>query len=351
VGDGVFLVERETRAIRLWNPAAEAITGLREQDVLGASVDEAIPGWADVRNLVPTTDSPGDAAATRAQTVPIDVHGRELWLSIAGVELDDGVVYAFRDLTQERMLERMKSDFVAAASHELRSPLTSIKGFAELMGRSDDLTDRQREATDIIRASTDRLVGLVDDLLEVARIEAGRLSVEPRPVAIGPLVEETAGLLAPRLEAKRQRLELDLAPDLPLAFADARRVRQILDNLFANAHLYTGEGGRIAVRGRGRDDTVEIAVADTGRGMTAEEIEHAFDRFFRGERAGMLVPGTGLGLWIVRSLVELQHGEVKVESELGRGSAFTVRLPRAPAGARRPADDGDRARDPARSSA
>jgi signal transduction histidine kinase/HAMP domain-containing protein len=317
LGDGLAVCDPAGR-VTAFNPrAAHMIPGLAVGEPLDAeggvlpSIEDAIGGEA-----------------------MIEAGGRALAVTASPLETGTGgTVWTIRDTTERVRLERMKSDFVAAASHELRSPLTSIKGFAELLGHSDDLTAKQREATDIIRASTDRLVGLVDDLLEVARIEAGRVSVVQQTIRIEPLVEETARLMAPRIEASGQRLELALSPDLPPVLADGRRVRQILDNLLANAHLYSGEGGRIEVRCEPAGDEVEIAVADDGHGMTREELEHAFDRFYRGDRAGMLVPGTGLGLWIVRSLAELQGGSVEVASEAGRGSTFTVRLPRAPAGA------------------
>jgi signal transduction histidine kinase len=335
LGDGLVVCDPSGR-VTAHNPRASQL-------VPGLAVGEPIDAEGGVLPAVEKAIG-GEAM--------IEAGGRNLAVTAAPLETGaGGTVWTIRDTTERVRLERMKSDFVAAASHELRSPLTSIKGFAELMGRSGDLTERQREATDIIRASTDRLVGLVDDLLEVARIEAGRVSVEPRPIALAPLVEETARLLAPRLEGKRQAVEVDVAADLPPVLADPRRVRQILENLLANAHLYTGDGGRVEVRARSVAGAVEIAVADTGRGMSAEELEHAFDRFFRGERAGMLVPGTGLGLWIVRSLAELQGGSVEAATEIGRGSTFTVRLPRAPARVR-PRNDavrGDRVEQAARS--
>jgi len=255
--------------------------------------------------------------------------GRTLLVTAARLGEEGGIVWTLRDATERVRLERLKSEFVATASHELRSPLTSIKGFVELLAATGDrLDDRQREFVDIIELSTNRLVDLVNDLLDVARVEAGRVEIHRRPTDMADAVREVATLIRPRVDEKGQRLELDIADDLPLAMADPSRVRQILTNLVTNAHLYTGQGGTIGIALRANAHQVLAEVWDTGQGMTAEEIEHAFDRFYRGSGEGQ-GGGTGLGLAIVRSLVELHGGTVQLSSAPGEGTRFTVRLPRA----------------------
>ena len=249
-------------------------------------------------------------------------------LSITAARLGDegaeGIVWTIRDVSERARLEKVKSDFVATASHELRSPLTSIKGFVELLGRSDNLAEREREFVDVILQSTDRLVDLVNDLLDVARLEAGKMEVHPRLFDLSEIVHEVATLMAPRLADKEQQLDVRVPPGLPRAVADPGRVRQILTNLLSNAHLYTDAGGSLEVAVEVADGHLELAVADTGRGMTREEVEHAFDRFVRREDG---TGGTGLGLSIVKSLVDIQRGSIDVESEPGVGTRFTVRLP------------------------
>jgi signal transduction histidine kinase/CheY-like chemotaxis protein len=246
-----------------------------------------------------------------------------------------GVVWTIRDVSERARLERVKSDFVATASHELRSPLTSIKGFIELLARSENLGEREREFVEVVLQSTDRLVDLVNDLLDVARLEAGKMEVHPRLFDLGDVVREVATLMRPRLSEKQQRLDVEVAPELPRALADPVRVRQILINLLSNAHQYTGESGRLSVSVQGTDSSLSISISDTGRGMSPEELEHVFDRFVRRDDAA---GGTGLGLAIVKSLVELQRGTIDVRSEPGEGSTFTVRLPaeRAPGAAPAP---------------
>ncbi|HXO09800.1 MAG TPA: hybrid sensor histidine kinase/response regulator, partial [Solirubrobacteraceae bacterium] len=235
-----------------------------------------------------------------------------------------------RDRTARAQLEQAKSDFVATASHELRSPLTSIKGFVELLERSpENMSERQREFIDIVLRSTDRLVDLVNDLLDVARIEADNVDINRRPIDIGEAVRDVAELMGPRISDKHQALGVHVAPALPLAYADPGRIRQIIANLLTNAHIYTDEGGRIEVTAEADRAWVKITVADSGVGMTADERSHIFDRFYRAHGASAVAPGTGLGLSIVESLVTLHDGKIEVESEPGEGTTFYVSIPAA----------------------
>jgi signal transduction histidine kinase/DNA-binding NarL/FixJ family response regulator len=241
-----------------------------------------------------------------------------------GEDGSEGTVWTIRDVSERARLEKVKSDFVATASHELRSPLTSIKGFVELLGRSGGLGEREREFVDVILQSTDRLVDLVNDLLDVARLEAGKMEVHPRLFDMAEVVREVATLMAPRLAEKEQTLDVRVPPNLPRAIADPGRVRQIVTNLLSNAHLYTDQGGRLAVEVAAVDGELELSVSDDGRGMTPDEVDQAFDRFVRRDDG---VGGTGLGLSIVKSLVDLQRGSIEVTSAPGEGSTFRVRLP------------------------
>lgn len=255
---------------------------------------------------------------------------RTLSITAARLGAGGGVVWTIRDVSERARLERVKSDFVATASHELRSPLTSIKGFVELLARSGSLGERERDFVQVILRSTDRLVALVDDLLDVARLESGQMEVHPRLFDLDEVVREVARLMEPQLAERRQGLELDLPTDLPRALADPGHARQILTNLLSNANRYTGDGGIIRVTVRNEDHELALLVEDNGSGMSRGELERLFERFARREDGA---GGTGLGLSIVHSLVELQRGTVSVDSEPGRGSRFTVRLPAEAAGA------------------
>jgi signal transduction histidine kinase len=237
-----------------------------------------------------------------------------------------------RDVDERAALERAKSEFLATASHELRSPLTSVKGFVELLEngtRDGGFTAREREFVEIIGRSTDRLVELVDELLQVAQLDADHVELRLRPIDVGEAIQEVAELLGPRIRDKDQQLGIYVAPTLPLAYADAGRVRQVIGNLLTNAHLYTPEGGRIHVGAEADRAWVRIVVADSGVGMTQSETDRVFDRFYRAPSGTAAAPGTGLGLSIVESLVALHGGEVEVASRPGGGTTFQVRLPAA----------------------
>jgi signal transduction histidine kinase/CheY-like chemotaxis protein len=291
-------------------------------------VSELAPGTR-VGNGEDEVPPPAPLEEALAREVTAQRGGRTLAVTAARMEGDEGVVWTVRDVTERARLEQLKSEFVATASHELRSPLTSIKGFVELLTASKGLDGRQREFLDIVLVSTNRLVDLVNDLLDVARVEAGRIEIHRRPTDLGDVVEEVAALMRPRIEAKRQTLAIDVPEDLPRALADPSRLRQILTNLLTNAHVYTDEGGRLGVTVRSQPGGLALAVSDTGPGLSREEIEHVFDRFYRGAEGVSGTPGTGLGLAIVRSLVDLHHGTIEVDSTKGEGTTFTVHVPRA----------------------
>ncbi|MGI8712913.1 MAG: hybrid sensor histidine kinase/response regulator [Solirubrobacteraceae bacterium] len=242
----------------------------------------------------------------------------------------NAIAWIVRDATEHARLERAKSEFVATASHELRSPLTSIKGFAELLERDPSgLSARQREFVEIIQRSTDRLVEMVDDLLDVARIEADEVELDRRPIDLGEAVREIAELMGTRIAAKDQTLGVYVAPTLPLALADPGRIRQVIGNLLTNAHQYTPAGGRIHIGLEADRARVRLVVADSGVGMTTEETERVFDRFYRAPGGAASGSGTGPGLSIVRSLVDLHDGAIEVGSRPGHGTVFHVLLPAA----------------------
>jgi signal transduction histidine kinase len=223
----------------------------------------------------------------------------------------------------------MKDEFVLTASHELRSPLTSVQGFAELlMLEREKLPAKQAETVEIILDNTRHLVRLLNDLLDLARSDAGRLSINPVPTEIAPLVEDAVRTMRAQTEAAEQELELELERELPQVNVEADRIRQVLVNLLSNAHEYCPKGAKIQVAARRIGNDVELTVADDGPGIPKEQLEHIFDRFTRGD-AGLTqrVGGTGLGLAISKSLVELHGGAIDASSTPGEGSTFRLVLP------------------------
>ncbi|HEV2054616.1 MAG TPA: ATP-binding protein [Methylomirabilota bacterium] len=223
---------------------------------------------------------------------------------------------------------RLKTEFVSMVSHELRTPLTSIQGFAELLLEGGEIAGEKRESLTIVKKNADRLLGLINDLLDLARMEAGRIELHRTSLDLARLIRETAGSLRPLIEAKRQRLRLDLGDALPAVWADADRVTQILTNLISNAHRYTPVEGSITVAARRDDRFVRVDVSDTGIGLSPEEQAQLFTKFFRAhDRSPHAAGGTGLGLVITRLLVELHGGQITLSSAPGQGSTFTFSLP------------------------
>jgi signal transduction histidine kinase len=223
---------------------------------------------------------------------------------------------------------RLKTEFVSMVSHELRTPLTSIQGYAELMLEDEQLAEEQRESLTIVKNNSDRLLGLINDLLDLSRIEAGRLDLHRTSLDVARLIREVAGSLRPLIEAKRQQFRLDLAGQLPAVWADQDRVTQILTNLISNAHKYTLAEGSITVAARRDDGFVRVDVSDTGIGLSPEDQAQLFTKFFRAhDRLPQAGRGTGLGLAITRLLVELHGGRITVSSAPGHGSTFSFSLP------------------------
>src|SRR6202012_4425408 len=206
VADGIFLVDSDG-VIRLWNAAAEAITGLRADAVRGRAAADTIPGWAAIAARVPVARRPGDADdASGGETVPLEVDGREVWLSIVGVTLADGIVYAFRDVTRERRLEELRAQFVAPISHELRPPLASLHGAAmTLLEREHDLSGQTRhDLLDMIGVQAKRLAELVEEILVTGQLDSGTLRVVTEPFDPEELVWAAAAAARARVGDDRR---------------------------------------------------------------------------------------------------------------------------------------------------
>jgi PAS domain S-box-containing protein len=325
IGDGVFLVDRSGR-IRLWNAAAERITGVAAADVLGRSAATAIPGWAAAELRVPLAHT---GEPTRPESVPLELDGRELWLSVSAVGYEDGTVYAFRDLTEERALESMRQDLVATVSHELRTPLAAIYGAALTLRRGDveleaELRDKLLE---VVVEESARLSEIVNDLLLASQLDSGKLRVtieQCDPVEIAQLEIDAAKTHVP----VNVELELDAPESLPPVAADAGQLHQVLSNLIDNAIKYSPDGGTVRLAVTARDHHIQFAVTDRGLGIPPVEQDRIFEKFYRLDPdMARGIGGTGLGLYICRELVRRVNGRIWLESEDGRGSTFFVELP------------------------
>jgi two-component system phosphate regulon sensor histidine kinase PhoR len=329
VGDGVFLVD-DDGIVQLWNPAAAAITGLSPESALGRTASETIPGWEAIAPLVHVATSPSDPDRV-FEAFPVELAGRELWLSISGVRFAEGTVYAFRDLTAERAIDQLKREFLATASHELRTPLSAIYGAAMTLRRQDiELGDHDRDRLlGVIADESDRLARIVNEILVADHLDSGRLRVSPArldPVHTVTAVVDAARIVAPQTVA----VELETAADVSPVAADPEHLRQVLVNLVDNAIKYSPDGGRVTVSIEDRGTSIRFAVSDEGIGIPPNEQARVFDKFYRLDPdLTRGVGGTGLGLYICRELVRRMAGRISVVSTPGEGSTFVVDLPAA----------------------
>ena len=314
--------------MRLWNPAAARITGFGPDDVLGRPIADVVPGWEQLAQRIPVSEDPGTG---RAETTPVELGGRELWISGSGVELDEGVVYAFRDLTEERALEQMRSDFVATVSHELRTPLAAIYGAALTIRRPDlELDDELHDhLLQVIADESDRLAAIVEDLLIASHLDSGKLRLaiadcDPADLVAG--VVEAASIHVP----SNVKLVAQVEPELPRVRADPNQLRQVIGNLVDNAVKYSPGGGEVRVAAAASGGTVRFSVSDTGLGIPAGEQRRIFEKFYRLDpNMTRGIGGTGLGLYISSELVRRFDGRIWVDSREGEGSTFHVELPTA----------------------
>jgi two-component system phosphate regulon sensor histidine kinase PhoR len=240
-----------------------------------------------------------------------------------------GTVAVFHDVTELQRLEQVRRDFIANASHELRTPLTSIRGFADTLLSKDTTEEERRTYLQVILRNSQRLTNLMEDLLELSRIESRKVPMRPTEVDVIRTGRILVADLEPRLREARLRIEVR-ATGPGGAWADRRAVEQVIANLLDNAVKYTNPGGRIELSIAGEGEVVRVSVADTGIGIPEEDRGRIFERFYRVDKArSRALGGTGLGLSIVKHLVQAMGGDIWVESQVGKGTRFTFTLPAA----------------------
>lgn len=241
-----------------------------------------------------------------------------------------GTVTVFQDISSFKQLDEMKSNFVQMVSHELRSPLASIKQLLTVVldGLAGELSEKQKELLGRSRLKILSLLELINDLLDVAKIESGHPFQQMVPLQLAQVIDQTVTLLGPRAESQKVTMRVELPPELPLVQADPRSMEELFTNLLSNAIHYSPDGGTVTVCAVSHGDYLEVLVSDTGVGIEAEEIPKIFDKFYRVKHPKTRqVIGTGLGLAIVKGIVESHRGSIEVESEPGVGTTFRVLLP------------------------
>jgi two-component system phosphate regulon sensor histidine kinase PhoR len=326
VGDAILLLDDEG-VVRLWNRAAERMTGIRADAVRDRPLTEPIPGWPEIAARIPVAEG---GANPRSVTLPAHIRGHDLWLSFVAVRSAAGVIYAFRDLTSERRLEEEKSDLVATISHELRTPMTAVYGAATtLLHRESELAAHQRrQLLEMIAAEARRLAQITEEVLLTSQLDRGDLRIEHEPVDVVEVVTATLEAMAPQLDDS-VNVDVEVPSALEPASGDRDRLQQVLVNLLDNAVKYAGVSN-VTIRVDAVNGAIRIAVADRGPGIPFTDQERIFEKFYRADPQLAQAPGgTGLGLYISRELVRRMGGRLWVSSQLGDGATFTVELPLA----------------------
>lgn len=342
IGDGVIASDREHRII-LVNPAAESILEQPANQLIGQPIENIL------LNCSPTSERLMHKAIYefKHDTVSNAPNGQELILEIGNRIINTrlaeastpsdgkiiGNVIVLRDISKEVEADRAKTEFIATVSHELRTPMTSIRGYLYLMqqGAAGAITDRQKEFFNIINHNAERLTLLINDLLDISKIEAGRIKLDRQEAPLEHLAETVVKSMLIPAEEKGLALHLNANGNLPKVMIDRNRMSQVLTNLISNAINYTPQGS-VTVVLREVAHAIEVSIADTGIGISLEDQKHIFERFYRsGDRVVQSSNGTGLGLAIVKSFIEMHDGRIWVNSTPGKGSTFTFILPTIPA--------------------
>lgn len=326
MADGVMVVDAQTR-VTIVNKAAQGLLGLAEGQTSGFRFTDAVRDH-ELQQVVRSC-----LEARQPRRAEVELVRPRRYLSAIATPLSDqqsvGALLTLHDLTSIHQVETTRREFVSNVSHELRTPLASVKAMVEAL--EDGGLQQSAIAQDFlqrINREVDRMTSMVNDLLELARLESGQVRLRLEPVDVGPLVNEAMEQMSGPARAKGVALLQDLPQDLPPVQAEPEKLRQVLVNLLDNALKFTPEGGRVTVSARARQDAVEVRVTDTGMGIAAEHIPHVFERFYKVDRSRR-DGGHGLGLAIVKHTVQLHGGQVWVESREGSGSTFAFTVPRA----------------------
>lgn len=341
IRDAIIAVDLDQKVV-IFNSAAQNLTGYTINEVMGYHIGKVIRVFDRNEELLPFDYCPinnhgKEGTVITKRNLKIVGKNKEFFANLVagkikeGTNINLGCILALHDTTEENRLEEMKLDFVSMAAHELRTPLTSLRGYLSILIKENKDTLKPEEFTFLTRAdiSAQQLSVLVDNLLNVSRIENHKLTISIEPVDIRQLIQQTIEQFMER--AKEKNIALDFKKDdslLPKVPIDKLRMGEVLNNLLSNAIAYTSEGGKVTVWTQRKDDLVITHIQDTGEGIPKESLPHLFTKFFRiSGKLEQTSKGTGLGLYISKEIVQMHHGEIWVESEVGKGSTFSFSLP------------------------
>ncbi len=350
IGDGVFVLDHERRIV-LVNPITEQLSGYSSQELVGRVYSDNLKFIYEQNRqqnsaFVDQVYEQGTLATMTNHTLLIGKDGRELQVADSAAPLKDGdghvtgCVVVFRDVSKAREVERMKDEFISIASHQLRTPLTALRWLTERMQKDTDktLNASQQELVSDMRSSTKRLISLVNDLLNISRIESGRIMVEPQPTQLKELVESVVDDVRVRSEEKHQRIIVTIPDDLPVINIDQKLIRQAYQNLLVNSVKYSPEGSEINIKLTQTIDSIRSEIMDMGYGIPAAQQNRLFEKFFRADNVvGKDSDGSGLGLYLVKKIIAVSGGLIGFKSPLDtveadgklevRGTLFWFTLP------------------------
>jgi len=333
MGDGLIVTDIHHRVV-LMNPAAENLLNVRFSRVFNQKVDVVIKDRKVLEQVKSVLDME-DPARLFDFTLPGDDAGHDRVMQARKSFIYDkndkvsGIIMIIQDVTREREMDRIKSEFITTAAHELRTPLTSIMGFSELLLARDDFSDEEKKKfLQYINTQSIGLAGIVNDLLDLSRIEAGKgLSLNKTKCIAGDALKEIC--LYFQKTYPSHRFEVTLPDDPVEMFADKEKMLQVVQNLLNNAVKFFPGGGIIRIIGKVVSGSYQVSVIDRGLGMTPVQVEKIFDRFYRADASSTALEGTGLGMSIVKHIIEAHGGAIRVESKYGKGTTVTFTLPLA----------------------
>lgn len=342
MGEGLLLIDKDYKIILL-NNKAENLLGVSAREAIGRDMKDvitALKGNAVLRE----EERPVVKMFNTGQTISVDVEDDFYYQISSGVKFPvglivtplrgdgiTGAVVIFRDISEEKKLDESKTNFISVSSHQLRTPLTSIRWFSEMLldGEAGNLNKEQKDFVEKIYQSGERMVNLVDLLLQIARVEMGRIRIEPEPIDLKDITQKMVSSLKNILDLKSQRIEIKTNPDsIPSVQMDKEMVWQVIQNFISNALRYSPAGSVVSVSIALKDNFIEYSVQDNGIGVPENQKNRLFERFFRADNAVKAVPeGSGLGLFLVKALIEGWGGKIWFESEEGKGATFFFTVP------------------------
>ncbi|HUG16415.1 MAG TPA: ATP-binding protein [Thermomicrobiales bacterium] len=328
--DGIVVIDADG-AVTSINPAAARMLDSGSDDVGGRPAHElGLLTESEIRAQLQTVSGTDPRPIARRRGERVISAAISSLPSVDARDARPGLVLVLRDVTELARVDELKSEFISIVSHEMRTPLTAIKGFTDLIldGEAGEIGDTQREFLEIVQANSDRLVALINDMLDISRFESGHIALRLEPIELQTLVDRAISTLRPLLDDKQQRIQTEFADALPEVVADEARLIQVLTNLISNASKYTPDEGSITVGAEKLDSQMVISVSDTGVGIAPDALPHVFSKFYRADNPlSRDVRGTGLGLSITKSLVEMHGGRITIASRIGVGTTVRFTLP------------------------